>query len=633
MVSEETNLDVVKQCIEMIEQEALSLMGGAPSLEDGKFEEVLSTLGGIDAVPKSSPKNLQDKLSLITKGMHLLSEQIQVKTEELKHVEASTSDHAAAMDPEVEPVTAGAGSHKIRYEPPESPQLLPPTPDPATLGAGHAVQMPVAGTAQLPQLPEPKSHRDWTPETSPQSQPQEAPLTTGATLYAETLARLAQSHEDMKHRILTLEAENKRLQEEATVRSLEERNRMTQIQTLLRDGRDTPQLGPTVPVPFAARKMPQSARSSKLKSRPDPPRSSTPEPPWRSTTYNRPPWQPTIPAGRAARAASSGRTTPPKTAASSGRTTPPKAPRPKGVDSVPAPAAPAPAAPAPARPAAAPAPARQAARASTMSSSLRSSASLTQSLRSSTSQVQAPRNLSRTSSPSRGGASSPSRGRTLSPSRGGATSSGTLQRSSTPAAPSSRPSSPRKFNEKELPLGWRQMVADAYCKETGRPFVDRIQLLDFTSTKKSEGSIYWVNARLRWADLRITEEGRVPKRGEVLALFVLQATPSPSAQRQSAEWLSNGRRAAPKGRSSGRTNNGNRAKSPSLPREAMTWQVASMRVLRNLPFHEQYSTVLMANIGTQLLHVALQMEIPRRVTHLVRPPSWAGAIPLGSIGL
>ena len=50
--------------------------------------------------------------------------------------------------------------HKIRYEPPESPQLLPPTPDPPTLGAGHAVRMPVAGTAQLPQLPEPgKSHR------------------------------------------------------------------------------------------------------------------------------------------------------------------------------------------------------------------------------------------------------------------------------------------------------------------------------------------------------------------------------------------------------------------------------------------------------------------------------------------
>lgn len=167
------------------------------------------------------------------------------------------------------------------------------------------------------------------------------------------------------------------------------------------------------------------------------------------------------------------------------------------------------------------------------------------------------------------------------------------------------------------------MVADAYCKETGRPFVDRIQLLDFTSTKKSDGSIYWVNARLRWADLRITDEGRVPKRGEVLALFVLQATPSPSAQRQSAEWLSNGRRAAPKGRST-RTNNGSRAKSPSLRREAITWQVASMRVLRNLPFHEQYSTVLMANIGTQLLHVALQMEMPRRVTHLVRPQAGPG---------
>jgi hypothetical protein len=34
-------------------------------------------------------------------------------------------------------------------------------------------------------------------------------------------------------------------------------------------------------------------------------------------------------------------------------------------------------------------------------------------------------------------------------------------------------------------------------QETGRPFVDRIQLLDFTSTKKSDGSIYWVNVAWR----------------------------------------------------------------------------------------------------------------------------------------
>ena len=46
---------------------------------------MLSALGC--NVPKTSPQNLQDKLSLLTKGMHLLSEQIQVKTEELKSVE------------------------------------------------------------------------------------------------------------------------------------------------------------------------------------------------------------------------------------------------------------------------------------------------------------------------------------------------------------------------------------------------------------------------------------------------------------------------------------------------------------------------------------------------------------------
>jgi hypothetical protein len=51
------------------------------------------------------------------------------------------------------------------------------------------------------------------------------------------------------------------VEEEATVRSLEERNRMTQIQTLLRDGSRDTNLS-TVPS-FTARKMPQSARSSK----------------------------------------------------------------------------------------------------------------------------------------------------------------------------------------------------------------------------------------------------------------------------------------------------------------------------------------------------------------------------------
>lgn len=161
------------------------------------------------------------------------------------------------------------------------------------------------------------------------------------------------------------------------------------------------------------------------------------------------------------------------------------------------------------------------------------------------------------------------------------------------------------------------MLADSYCTETGRPIVDRIQLLDFTSTKKSEGSMYWVNARLRWADLRITDAGRVPKRGEVLALFVLQA--SPNQPRQGPEWHSNGHRVKTAMAKATAKDRGKMTRSPSL---TTTWQVASMRILRNLPFHEEYSTVLMANIGVQLLRCALQMEVPRRITHLVRPPSW-----------
>lgn len=160
------------------------------------------------------------------------------------------------------------------------------------------------------------------------------------------------------------------------------------------------------------------------------------------------------------------------------------------------------------------------------------------------------------------------------------------------------------------------MVAYAYCMETGRPFVDRLQLLDFTSTKKSDGHIHWVNVRLRWGDLRITEQGRVPKRGEALVLFVLQGSGAPKA-----EWLSNGRRSVPKAKG--------KPKAVSKG-DKVTWQVTSLRVLRNLPFQEQVSTVLLANVGVQLLHYALQFVPPRRCSHMVYPPSWSAGAQLQS---
>ncbi|CAJ1426876.1 unnamed protein product [Effrenium voratum] len=148
------------------------------------------------------------------------------------------------------------------------------------------------------------------------------------------------------------------------------------------------------------------------------------------------------------------------------------------------------------------------------------------------------------------------------------------------------------------------MAARTYCEETGRPIVDRVTLLDYTgtSTKKSE-PMFWVNVRLRWADLRITEAGRVPKRGEALVLFVMQGPSAGNASK--VEWLSTGRRIK------GGTPGG--------------WHVASMRVLRNLAYQEQNSSVLMASAGGALLRIALSLE-PRRVVHVVRPPSFI-AIP------
>lgn len=477
----------------------------------------------------SDSRDLQEKLSLLTRGMHLLSEQIHSKTEELKAVEDLQKDPRGHSSP-------GQKANQRLLQASDNP------PSPTGLGL-------------LPPTPE-RPHQEL-PE----------PQDVGQGLYSDTLARLAQSHAELKSRIISLESENKRLQEEANLRSMEERNRLLQVESILK-GEEGSRLGakarPSIPRPKAKPRCAERAVT------PPPMR-----PHWRN---DRPTWAqrsepperkapaPARPAGSSqsryapqerSSAGLTGRTTPPKP--KMGRSTPPRAvpkvsPR-SGADGIPARGTP----PVPSFPATA---------------------------RGLTSSVRARPERSGSASPPRGGA----------------------RHTSTPPAPSSRPNSPRSFNEKELPPHWRQMVGDAYCQETGRPFVDRITLLDFTSaSSKKPDPVFWVNVRLRWADLQITEIGRVPKRGEALALFVLQGTTGERLR----EWQSNGRRSTSR---------------PVSPRRAplAAWHVASMRVLRNLPFSEKNSMPLVAHAGGGLLRMALGFTpCARRYHHVVRPPSWS----------
>ena len=188
----------------------------------------------------------------------------------------------------------------------------------------------------------------------------------GQTLYSDTLARLAQSHAELKSRIISLESENKRLQEEANLRSMEERNRLLQVHSILK-GEDGGHGSLDLSAP---RLRPKTKPFVPTRPKPKPqPRAVTPPPPpaqrmphWRSAE-SRPAWQrsersesprsrPSRPAtsatfqGRSAQADAShasrspqerslGRTTPPKPKMGRSTPPPPRAPVARsGADSV-----------------------------------------------------------------------------------------------------------------------------------------------------------------------------------------------------------------------------------------------------------------------------------------------------------
>jgi len=383
-------------------------------------------------------------------------------------------------------------------------------------------------------------------------------------LYTEALERLTDSHADLKCRMALLEAENKRLVEEAAVRRKEAENRALQ-QAMQREAMDSNTgSASSAPLHGAGFSHPSNSSTSGTPRRQRvPPRSAggqctppvqRPMPPWRGQLYKPPAHQ--------VGDYSFGRSTP-------GARGPPFRAQ-GGAETVPAgrgtPRAP-------------------------QSTSLAGGRIAPK--------IRAPGDdLSRTS-------------RSNSPSR-----------SASPKAQISRPTSPRRRegsvtppagrpgkgnSEKDLPPNWKMLAANAYCEDTGRPIADRVSLSDFTcATSKKSESIYWVNARVRWADLRIMERGRVPQRGEDLVLFVLHGMPvgkpavgkpdrSPSPPRGGS---------SPRGAHAGLSEAGRTRRSTSPPKVAnlpKTWHVGSSRVIRHLPFQDQVAMPTAADAGGAIL--------------------------------
>eukprot|EP00933_Yihiella_yeosuensis_P056907 TRINITY_DN5635_c0_g5_i1.p1 TRINITY_DN5635_c0_g5~~TRINITY_DN5635_c0_g5_i1.p1 ORF type:complete len:853 (+),score=121.60 TRINITY_DN5635_c0_g5_i1:78-2561(+) len=413
-------------------------------------------------------------------------------------------------------------------------------------------------------------------------------------LYKEHLTRLQESHNDLKYRMACMEAENKRLQEEAEVARKEAHSRALQQETLQKGRgngyisqlRQYPSyshatastLPGTSTSPSASSSSPRRAQRQRLASTassatsgvsgtPPAPRPAL-QPPWRNTKQsdkkaNRDATvssttSPLHTGGRARTSLDGADSVP------AGRGMPRQTPRRgnqrmDGTESVPAPRG---------TPRATPA--------STLSGSggslkapwkVRAPDKEVPDARSDVEQhsLRTPRNLGN------GGSQPTLRGR---PSRGG---------TGTPISPRSRSGSPRRAGspERELPRRWENLAAQAYCEETGRPIADRIIPSDFTyaSGKKGE-ALFWVNARVRWADLRIIDRGRVPQRGEDLVLFVLHGrllkdgTTTPSA-------------------------------SANGPRK---WRVGSTRIIRHLPFAEEggvENKPFIAELGACLLRTVL----------------------------
>eukprot|EP00931_Biecheleriopsis_adriatica_P064501 TRINITY_DN39273_c0_g1_i1.p1 TRINITY_DN39273_c0_g1~~TRINITY_DN39273_c0_g1_i1.p1 ORF type:complete len:622 (+),score=76.08 TRINITY_DN39273_c0_g1_i1:74-1867(+) len=557
-------LDLVKQCIEMIEQEALGLMSdpagvqqhpGIRALSNDNLDEARKLLGSAADKPESDTADFKQKLSMLATGIQVLTDKINDKSRQLEGEDNCLHE--------------GVSSPIGTCTEPDRGELTPASPG----GGAHSVQTRQQRTVSASSLPSDgvKSH-----------------------LYTEALERLTESHAALKCKMAALEAENKRLHDEAAVWAKQEQTRRLQ-QDILATHQATPNGSTSAPSASSTPRRPRGGRSQT----PPVPR---PLPPWRSPLHKPLPHEA---AANSSVAAKTGLRPPgyisrfdhqPETP---GRSTP-RAPLPGrvgGAESVPV--------------------SRGTPRMSTSTGLVGGQSRVNCGVKVKAPQASGPAGVEDT----RGGraknlpaasASKPKRQASASPPRG---------RSITPPVPP-RSISPRRKDEKELPPNWKSLIASAFCEETGRPIADRITLTDFTSaaSKKAE-LLFWVNAKVRWADLKITEKGRVPHRGEDVVLFVLHGTrpASPPSPKKS-----------PRSVGSALTSRASqRATSP--PPGPVTWKVGSCRVLRHLPFNEEGDMPAAAILGGGLLKYALGIDIEISNTglnyaHALQPPQASGAV-------
>lgn len=150
--------------------------------------------------------------------------------------------------------------------------------------------------------------------------------------------------------------------------------------------------------------------------------------------------------------------------------------------------------------------------------------------------------------------------------------------------------------EEGLPFGWRNILSDAYREITGRPLVDRIQLLESSaaSGRRPDAQVFWLHTMVRWCDMRLVGSERCPKRGEDLTLFVLHG------------WRVNCGAATPDW---SEDKHGNVRRSA---KETPVWNVASVQVLNSsssasgpgLPSTDE-DAEFMGRLGAILLYDAL----------------------------
>eukprot|EP00929_Paragymnodinium_shiwhaense_P101210 TRINITY_DN64114_c0_g1_i2.p1 TRINITY_DN64114_c0_g1~~TRINITY_DN64114_c0_g1_i2.p1 ORF type:complete len:738 (-),score=167.11 TRINITY_DN64114_c0_g1_i2:87-2300(-) len=159
--------------------------------------------------------------------------------------------------------------------------------------------------------------------------------------------------------------------------------------------------------------------------------------------------------------------------------------------------------------------------------------------------------------------------------------------------------------ESSLPPAWREMAAEAFRGSSGRPIVDRIRLLELSSTLpavQGDQQVIWLHSAVRWADLQETEAGRTAQRGEDHTLFVLHVRRIDPASDFDREACCG------------------RLETPLADGRIAQWNVASVKVLASLPQEDCAEKLsMMGMFGAQIARHVAELFAEPASTHSTAP--------------